>query len=306
MKNIYTSISIGIPAYNEELNIIFLINDLLKQKSKYGYVLDRIVIYSDGSNDNTIKNLKKIKNLKIIIIEGKTRHGKAFAQNKLINICKSDILILLDADIRIRDQYFIEKIISPIIKNNADLVASAAIEADPITFFEKIIYVSTKIKNKVYEEYNDGNNVYTCRGVARAFSKRLYENIKFTNSIGEDAYSYLYCIKNKYNYFFEKNAYVIFRLPNNFKDHENQSLKFFKSQSVMEKKFGKIFVKSNYNLPKRLLFKSLIINALKSPLFTFLYIDMLFFLKLKSVIKKVKINEIWQISDSSKVIDAQI
>lgn len=296
------STTIGIPAYNEEANIGRLVRDLLSQVGN-NYILNHIIVFSDGSKDNTVKILKQIDDKLIIIIDNKIRRGKSFAQNQIIGMCESDVLVLLDADIILEDEHFIEKIIAPISNGNADLVASAVTEANPSTLFEKILYVSTKIKNEVYEKFENGNNVYTCRGVARAFSKKLYKKFTFITSIGEDAYSYFYCVANGFNYSFVKDTRVIFRLPANFKDHKNQSMKFFKSQELMKQKFGKELVDSSYKLPKLILINSLIKNFIKYPTLTILYFIVLIFLKLQSFFQTKEATELWDISISSKVIN---
>ena len=48
------TIEIGIPALNEEANIGYLIESLLKQ-DKSGYELKRILVSSDGSTDRTVE-----------------------------------------------------------------------------------------------------------------------------------------------------------------------------------------------------------------------------------------------------------
>ena len=56
------TLSIGIPAFNEEANIYFLLKDLLSQKMDQ-FNLERIIVNSDGSTDDTIEQVKRIKNI---------------------------------------------------------------------------------------------------------------------------------------------------------------------------------------------------------------------------------------------------
>ncbi len=294
------SITIGIPAYNEEANIGLVLGDVLNQKLNDGYI-DQIIVVSDGSRDRTVEEVKKIKNKKLVVIVNKKRQGLANVQNIIIENTDSDILVILNADIRLSDVYTLEKIISPIARGKADLVTPSVIEAGPDTFFEKILYVSTKIKNMTYEKYNNGKNVYTCRGLARAFSKRLYKEIMFTSSIGEDGFSYFYCVVNNFKYSFSQDAKVIFRLPNTFQDHKKQSIRFFKSQGLLKEKFGKDFISKSYKLPKLVLVKSLVENFIEYPSYTSLYLGVLFYLKLRSLFYKNDQDK-WDISKSSKKV----
>src|SRR5579872_2551962 len=101
MKN-KTSITIGIPVYNEELSIGLLLRDIIKQSAE-NFRLEKIIVLSDGSNDKTCDVVRSVNTNKIKLIEFPTRLGKSERINNIIDMCKSNILILCDGDIRIKD-----------------------------------------------------------------------------------------------------------------------------------------------------------------------------------------------------------
>ena len=184
------TVSIGIPAYNEEANIGYLLNDLLAQKEE-GYTLEKIYVYSDGSTDTTEEVVRDALDERIELIVGSGRMGAAYGQNILMKVTQSDILVMLNADIQISDEYFIQKLIKPLINGDAEL---SSVKHEPLparNFFESILVTSVELKSVLFETYNGGKNTYTCHGSARAFSKKLYKEIIFEKSVGEDAYSYL-------------------------------------------------------------------------------------------------------------------
>ncbi len=294
-----TTVTVGIPAFNEEANIGFLIKEVLAQKAN-NFVLKNVVVSSDGSTDSTIAQIKKIKSKKIILLNNRKRAGKALRQSQIMEKINSDILVLLDADILLRDKKFIEKIINPIINNRADLTSVGVEEIKPITFIGKILAISMKFKKHIFENYKNGNNLYTCHGRARAFSKNLYKKIDFKNSVAEDAYSYMYAVSNGYKYRFARGTQVYYKLPENFSDHEKQSLRFYKSIIDLEKKFGsEKFRKENF------LTTSILLSELGRYLFInpliIVYFLIAIFLKLKSKITK-RITSTWSISTSSKIL----
>jgi len=85
------SVSAIIPVYNSEGYIEETINSLLNQKKKF----DEIIIVDDGSTDNTLNILKKIKGIKII----KTVHAeRSAARNKGWKSAKSDIIAIMESD----------------------------------------------------------------------------------------------------------------------------------------------------------------------------------------------------------------
>ena len=223
------TITIGIPAFNEENNIGKLLQDISNQDLR-GFNLEQVILASDGSTDMTIRIARKFKTLPLKIFNNKERKGVAEVQNQISENSSSDVLVILNADIRILDPEFIRLIVEPILEDKADLVSGRLEEVDGKNHFEVVLQTSMKIKRVIFEKFNDGNNLFTCYGVARAFSKRLYSELRYKNSVGEDAYSYLFCISNNFKYRHMKNAIAFYKLPDNMGDHEKQSIRFVQSK----------------------------------------------------------------------------
>ncbi len=124
-------IFIQIPCYNEESQIsdtIIAIKDSIKKLPKFiddEEIKYKILVIDDGSNDKTSYFAKKLK--VDYIIKHPSNRGLAFAfQTGLINCLKygADIIINTDAD----NQYEakdIDKILMPILNNEADIVIGA-------------------------------------------------------------------------------------------------------------------------------------------------------------------------------------
>ena len=107
MKN-KKSISVGIPAFNEEANIYYLLKDLLGQELK-GIKLDKIIISSDGSTDNTVAQVRRIRSKKIVLFNYTKRLGRTLRQEEIMRKVNSDALVLVDADTLIGDKNFLQK-----------------------------------------------------------------------------------------------------------------------------------------------------------------------------------------------------
>ena len=109
------TISIGIPAYNEEGNIGHLINALLKQKGD-NFTLKEIIIISDASNDKTAETVKSISDERIIFSENKERIGQALSQNLILEQF-TGYTHFLNADVLPVDEYFIQEMTQPFYKD---------------------------------------------------------------------------------------------------------------------------------------------------------------------------------------------
>lgn len=301
-KNKIYTITIGIPAYNEEANISYLLDSLISQREE-GFVVEKILVVSDGSNDKTVEKVKRFKGGKISVIDNKERNGVAFGQNQIIQNCNSDILVLLNADIKIESSLFLNFLLSPIKKNGADLVSGNLSVLNSENFFGKILRASAFLKDYMFENHKLGRNIYTCYGPVRAFSRKLYKEMIFPGSIGEDAYSYLFCQFRGFTYAHAVAAVAFVKLPENFSDHLKQSIRFIQSKRKFIDIFGEKFVEEEYKIPLGLAIKSTVYSFFRSPLYTFCYLAVNLMVNFKSKNYPV-IPEQWKISSSSKIEDS--
>src|SRR5689334_482537 len=102
-----STLSIGIPAYNEQANIKDLITALMNQVQE-NFVLEKIIVASDGSTDQTEQIVRSISDTRVQLIADGQRKGQAARQNEIIEQLKSDLLLLLNADVLPTDNNFIE------------------------------------------------------------------------------------------------------------------------------------------------------------------------------------------------------
>ncbi len=94
------NISIITPVHNEENNILPLLDSITNS----GYPLSKVqfIIGSDGSTDKTNEILEKIsKEYDFIEYHIFPRRGKNFVLNQLVPKAKNDIIVFIDADIRL-------------------------------------------------------------------------------------------------------------------------------------------------------------------------------------------------------------
>ena len=87
-------ISVLIPTFNREKYIKECIESILQQT----YQNFKIIIYDDGSRDNTVAKIREIKDPRIIIYGDKVNRGVSYARNKLLEFCDTEIACWQDSD----------------------------------------------------------------------------------------------------------------------------------------------------------------------------------------------------------------
>src|SRR5260221_2774448 len=170
------TITIGIPAYNEEANIGLLLENIRRQKIK-GAIIKKIIVVSDRSEDNTASIVNSINDRRITLIDNKKRKGLNLSENEIMKKASTDILVIFNGDVLPADSNCVNELVKPLITNNNIGIVGAHIVTLPASkLFERIISFSHTFKDSIYIRMNKGRNIYMCHGRGRAFNKTFYKN----------------------------------------------------------------------------------------------------------------------------------
>lgn len=110
-------VSVIVPAYNEAVNIPFLIEEFDKFIKKHKNY--ELILVDDGSEDGTSDIAKEHKRAYLKVIRHKRNLGKTQAIISGTKVSKGSIIVVFDADMQY-DPYDIPKLIT-LIKNGADV-----------------------------------------------------------------------------------------------------------------------------------------------------------------------------------------
>ena len=298
MNKMKFKVSVGIPAYNEEANIKKLLLSLIEQKTP-NFGLIEIIVVSDQSTDNTDQDVKSIKDKRITLIRNRKRIGQAMGQNKIVERFKSDILVLLNADILPYDKNFIANIIKPFQKDKKiGIVCPKMIPVPSDRPFGKITNFAAQCKWAIFESWNE-TNVMLCSGAARAFRKDLIKQMRWPKTVGEDAFSYFFCITNGYKFKYQTGAKIYYKPSENIKDQRRQTSRFLASKEEMTRFYPKELIEQSYDIPLRLKILYTFKYFLKNPFLMTAYLIYFLFVNLRSQKDKYR-SVIWDVSTSSK------
>lgn len=267
MKKI--SVTVGIAAHNEEKNIKNILRGILGQRQT-NWILEKVFVASDGSTDHTVQNAKSIKSAKIKVIESRERLGKVGVEQIIFDSFASEILVMLDADVKLEDNLVITKLVEKLFSDEkVMLVGGNTRPFAPKTFFEKAVYSTFQVFDDSRGFVKNGNNIFGCNGGCLAIKAKLAKQIEFPNLINEDDYIYFSCIAKGYKFRYVQEAVVYYKLPNNLKDYLRQIFRSNPeavSQNI-SKYFGKI-VDEEYYRPFFFYFRSIMRAFLANPLGT--------------------------------------
>lgn len=141
-------LSIVVPCFNEEENIIIFYEELMQQINTQSYEL---IFVNDGSKDNTLNNIKKLakKDSNIKYISFSRNFGKESALYAGLEKSTGEYVIIMDVDLQ-DPPCLIPTMINELQNGNFDIVATRRVtrkgEPQIRSFFSRLFY---KIMNKI-------------------------------------------------------------------------------------------------------------------------------------------------------------
>ena len=298
------TVTIGIPAYNEEANIKKLLLSILSQKEE-GFVIKEIIVISDGSSDRTVQEAKSLDDKQVKVIRREERRGQAVRLNEIFNRADSGFVVLLDADILIANNDFIASLVRAFrIKKNIGIVAAKLLPLSTEGLIGETLKWHASWKRALYGKIDNADNIYLCHGAARCFSKDAYKSLRSPPISSEDAYSYLAVKRMGMGFVFCEDAVAYFQPPLTLSDHMRQSVRFLKHNKALSPYFTKEELNKAYSIPKKIFIKSAFRGLINDPLKAIVYVAIYAYCKALAISFRSNSNfHLWETSTSTKTLN---
>src|SRR5437868_1986297 len=141
------TLSVGMPAYNEQANIGGLLESLLAQQQTL-YRLKHIIVVSDMSDDDTDSIVQSFAGRGVRLIRNTERLGAALSQNRIVEAFEGDVLALLNADVMPAGPRLLDQLVAPFRSDpNLGLVGGQAVPLPPETALEGIVGFSSGVSS---------------------------------------------------------------------------------------------------------------------------------------------------------------
>lgn len=296
-----STVTVALSAYNEEKNIVDFLKSVLTQKEE-GYILEKILIVSDGSTDKTVMLAKTFNSPKIIIKEYKKRIGKSSRLNFIYKSLDTDFLVQTDSDVIFAHPFVIRDLIKPLIHDkNVGMCGGNPLPLKGKTFIEKSVNCSAMAYIYMRKHVRGGNNVFSADGRILAYKKDLIIKITIPEDmIANDMFTYYSCLFHGYRYKYIETAVVFYRSPQTLKDQIIQNTRFRAAPLRMKKYFSKKLVEYENSIPRLIFIKSVLLQLLQHPILSLsIYIINIYCVVKARVVEK-KLNAKWEMAYSTK------
>jgi cellulose synthase/poly-beta-1,6-N-acetylglucosamine synthase-like glycosyltransferase len=240
-------VTVGIPSYNEEMNISNLLRSIIElnklnnqpepTNNDHSYEKNNRmiaakdfticeIIISDDSSDNTYRLVEALAtenpSLNIKLLHHKNRRGVPAAWNEIFKEAIGEIIVLYDADIIISNSTTANLVKS--ISNGIGLCAS---NSQPLMLKESAVSrASVFIAEWLRWVRKSGLSQYTVMGRALSILSQVAKRITIPESvIALDLYLQCKVVELGFKVVYNDQALVYFRPPDNMKDFSSQIIR---------------------------------------------------------------------------------
>jgi len=288
-------LTVGIPAYNEEHNIVNLLRSLECQLP-----LISEVIISDDSSDRTpglVRDFARRSSLDITLFHHEIRRGAAEAWNEIFHQATGDVIVLYDADI-IPHPSCSEKLASGIFEK----IALCASNSQPVQAAGISGRASVFISNWLRSVRRLRLSQYTMMGRALAIDAMAARRIQIpSDTIAIDLYLQCKILEMGLDVAYNDDAIVYFKPPGSMQDLASQVMRAVNGHNQIKNQVSPLDI----SLPSHLAFAQTLKNAAMDPrgaISTMIGYSLMPYYKLRL---QHTDSAKWHTADSSKAIDYQ-
>ncbi len=300
------TISVGISAYNEQLNIANVITSLLYQKET-NFILKEIIVISDGSTDKTVELIEQFGDDRLHLIAHSDRVGKARRLNEIISLFSGDFLLLTDADVLPDDQFVFEKIVDKFLKDSkTDMVLANVRPLPAMTFFEKAINNFFYAREDQKRQFDFYSTIHGARGAGLALTRKVAKKLIFPdNLIIDDAFIYLFIKQSGYKVVAAKEAIIWFRSVQTIADFKKQIMRYMRGGEQLHNFYNAELIYTTSYIPKHIMIRVLV-SQLKRDTLGYLLLKAVFtYCRFYLRYNKYRTTTRWLVSKSSKNLQVQ-
>ena len=231
-------VAVGIPAYNERGRVGCLLRQVLCQNDFHP---DKIIVNASGSTDGTQDEIASIaKHVSLIrMIDNSERTGKAEALNEILEMCDTDLVIFIDADVKL-NAGCLRKILKPFFSNNSVGVVSGNVA--PLTgngrgFFVYISWLERTLHHELCMDLINRGKPSKVNGTFFAVRRKVIERLP-KNTVSDDEYVSWFAQRKGYSVTYAPNAIVYTKDPENFWDYVAKRRRIFAGHFLIKKTLG--------------------------------------------------------------------
>ena len=260
-------IDIVIPAYNEENCVGDVLRDVMAAKQSDWFRIENIYVISDASTDRSDEIVQQAsrEDKRVKLIRKAERRGKTDSVNQAILLTQAEVLVFLDADIRLANEDSLVNLLRYFHEGQATLVQGSCVRMRPG-------FTLNPVKHAAYFDWILVDKVrrakpiswWSIDGRVFAMSRDFYQHLFLPLSQAEDQFIFYTCIKEGRKFVWAEDAVFYYELPQSFADFSKQWSRYYFYTNKSRQEFSREFIDTDMRVPG---FRRIIVSSiLRHPL----------------------------------------
>ena len=266
-KQATATVDIVIPAFNEGNCIEALLNDVVKAKKDDWFEIEHIYVISDASTDQTDEIVQQVadRDQRVRLIRKQERKGVQDSKNIAFAVTNADILVFIDADVRLASEHSIPKLVQYFRDGKAALVQGGLVRpccglslnpAKQAGYFDWILVDRIRRQKDM--------SWWSIDGRVMALSRGFYHHLSLPCSLADDQFIFYSCIEQRRKFVWADDAIFYYGPPESIADFVHQWSRYFFYTNKSQQYFGEDLIKKNMNVPG--LWRTIMSSIMRHPL----------------------------------------
>jgi glycosyltransferase involved in cell wall biosynthesis len=267
LREAVVTVDVVIPAFNEGSCIEGVLHDVVVARQDDWFQIQNIYVISDTSTDQTdgIVQQMAARDPRVKLIRKPERKGKNDSINLAFSITNADVIVFIDADVRLASEDSITKLVQHFRDGNVAVVQGGLVHHRPgftlnpakqAAYFDWILVDKSRRRKAI--------SWWSIDGRVMALSRDFYQHLVLLPSLADDQFIFYSCIQQGCQFVWADHAIFYYGPPNSIADFSHQWSRYFFYTSKSRQYFGKDLIDRDMSVPG--LWQTILSTLLRHPL----------------------------------------
>ncbi len=267
LREAVVTVDVVIPAFNEGSCIEGVLHDVVMARQDDWFQIQNIYVISDASTDQTDDIVQQMaaRDPRVKLIGKPERKGKQDSINLAFSITKADVIVFIDADVRLASEDGITELVQHFRDGNVAVVQGGLVRLCPgftLNPAKQAAYFDWSLVDKIRRQ--KAISWWSIDGRVMALSRDFYQHLVLQPSLADDQFIFYSCIQQGYQFVWASNAIFYYGAPESIADFSHQWSRYFFYTSKSRQYFGKDLIDRDMSVPG--LWRTILSTFLRHPL----------------------------------------
>ncbi len=259
-------VDIIVPAFNEGSCIEGLLNDMVLASQDNWFAMQHICVISDASTDQTDDIVQQFatRDQRVRLLRKQERKGKQDSINLAFSATSADVVVFIDADVRLASEHSISKLVEHFRDGRTALVQGGLVRVCPgftpnpakqAAYFDWILVDRIRRQKDI--------SWWSVDGRVMALSREFYEQLSLPHSLADDQFIFYSCIQQRRRFLWAEDAIFYYGPPESITDFSHQWSRYLFYTNKSRQYFGRDLIEKEMSVPG--LWRTIMSSIIRHP-----------------------------------------